>query len=145
MIQRIQSILFFLAALFLGLLYFEPFSLATSETQPDSPYFNDGAFEAQDNALMIALYAVAILLSIVTIFLYNNRTYQRVAAWLSIFATLLAVSYSAFLFTTDGNDFDQVRLGWGFWIPFITIFLLAMGSRRVKKDDELVKSADRLR
>ncbi len=145
MIQRIQSIFFLVAGLILALLFLEPFSLFRSEERLESPYFNDGAFETTDNQIMIVLYTIAILLVIITLFLYKNRSYQQIAAYLSIIATIMAFSYSMFLFTETGQDYQEVSLGWGIGIPLITIILLWMGVRYVKKDEKLVRSADRLR
>lgn len=145
MIQRIQSIFFLLAATFIALLFLEPFSFFNSDPNPESPYFNDGAFEVSDNNIMIALYVIAIGSILITLFLYKNRRYQRIAAYFSIIAILIASSYTVFIFSEQGIPFDQIRFGLGTAIPLMSMISLALGSNYVKKDEQLVKSADRLR
>ena len=73
MIQRIQSLFYFLAGLsFAGLFKF-PF--ATSE-QAIPEYLSDLAYNVQDHNVMIAVAAIGILVSIATIFMFKNRALQ---------------------------------------------------------------------
>jgi len=136
MIQRIQSLyLFIVTALFASLFFVRLVTL------------NGVDFCVTDSVYMIIITAVIALLSLGTIFCFNNRTLQiRV----TIFNMLLMLGWyamAAFLvwksgYATTDNELD---LSIVVVFPIISIILDYLAIRGILKDEALVKSYDRLR
>ena len=86
--------------------------------------------------LSLALNVLTSIISFVTIFYYKRRRTQFVLCRLNI---LLNFSILACFYFVMGV-FDIVIL-----IPIICIFLLVAANRAIKKDEDLIKSMDRIR
>lgn len=143
MIQRIQSIFLALAAAAAGGLFGLPFA-TTSEGMASSELFADSVFNIKDNpALMIAFLAAGAL-SLIAIFLFNNRKLQMSLSIASIIATVTGLGLGLFYFLSDSGS-EQANFGFGSILPVLMIVFLLLGWRNIKKDDKLVKSMDRLR
>lgn len=87
---------------------------------------------------------LATIVSLVTIFLYKDRTRQKklvgFAQWLVVlgFAALIV---GVFL-SEGGLDVSGLMT---FFLPLVAYLFLWLSRRRIEKDDELVRSMDRLR
>ena len=148
MIQRIQSIYLLLAAVLLivticlPLGYFTDADGVVHVFKSMGMEFN-GSFQATTGILSILVLNAIVALS--TIFLYKNRVLQ---IRMSIFNSLLIVGfYIAFIgfyfaFKSEANTFS---MGWALALPLIAIILNILALRAIKKDDGMVKAADRLR
>ena len=86
--------------------------------------------------IILALNVLTSIISFVTIFYYKRRRTQFVLCRLNI---LLNFSILACFYFVMGV-FDIVIL-----IPIICIFLLVAANRAIKKDEDLIKSMDRIR
>ena len=86
--------------------------------------------------IILALNVLTSIISFVTIFYYKRRRTQFVLCRLNI---LLNFSILACFYFVMGV-FDIVNL-----IPIICIFLLVVANRAIKKDEDLIKSMDRIR
>lgn len=86
--------------------------------------------------IILALNVLTSIISFVTIFYYKRRRTQFVLCRLNI---LLNFSILACFYFVMGV-FDIVNL-----IPIICIFLLVAANRAIKKDEDLIKSMDRIR
>jgi len=73
-LQRIQSVYLFLASLIGSSLFVLPF--ASGPTNPQG-LLSDGYLNINDNIGLIILTVLVIVLSLGTIFLYNNRVLQK--------------------------------------------------------------------
>lgn len=127
MIQRIQSLYLLICAIlpivFIWLIY-----------QND---LFDIILALPDNFdIILALNVLTSIISFVTIFYYKRRKTQFVLCRLNI---LLNFSILACFYFVMGV-FDIVNL-----IPIICIFLLVAANRAIKKDEDLIKSMDRIR
>jgi hypothetical protein len=84
---------------------------------------------------------------LVTVFQFNNRKKQlrlaRVMIML-IFALITMMLTSAYK-TVNAEGVMNIVTGMAVAFPSIAIVLTALAARAIKKDEELVKSADRLR
>lgn len=137
MIQRIQTLWFFLAALVTAsILYFNIYKLA-----------DDQMLSMDDNYIGIVLVAVSTILSLVALFSFKKRPLQINLTWLNILVLLGLLVWMYFsiedakkTITEQGGSF---RLG--AFIPLISIALLWMARMGVKKDMKLLKAYDRLR
>lgn len=138
-IQRVQSIYLLVAAIIGSTLFGLPF--ATAPAQPEGMLV-DGAFDINDHIALIILTIVVVLLSFVTIFLYNNRVLQMNLGKLNIVLLLGLLGLAGYLFYTLPV---ATSLGLGLIVPVVVFVLILLANRNIKKDEKLVRSADRLR
>ena len=153
MIQRIQS-LFLLLAAFLSA---APIFLALASVTIGSATYSltmfsltsdGGAAEFDVNMLpMTFLGATLLVVPILAIFSYKNRKQQIRIAQINI---LLIISFLVLAFFMAGQlktaaSVDEVSYGFGGIFPLISILALILAIRNIKKDEELIRSADRLR
>ena len=108
-------------------------------------YYNNNASTILDQYEYLILFASSTLLSVIAIFQYNKRQNQYVLGRLNIIINLILLGlfvYRSFAIDLDHYNFES---GIGFLIPVFTILLLVLANKAIKKDEELVKSIDRLR
>ncbi len=150
MIQRIQSIYLFLAAAALGGQFLLPYASAPAGTVTDAAAtFADGIFNLNDRLGMLINTGVAVVLAIIALFLFKNRAVQSRLTSLGMFAsTILAVSLAMqfyFMINETGASMSNVQYQAGVGMPAISVLLLWLANRAIRKDEALVRSADRLR
>ncbi|MEM1321641.1 MAG: DUF4293 domain-containing protein [Bacteroidota bacterium] len=147
MIQRIQTVFLFLAAACAFGLFGLPF--ATSEAQiANSTNFSDSIYNLNDHVALLILFAAAGLLSLVSIFLFNNRKTQLLVGRFSIIANVIGLILAVVLFMNDqGNILDATKIedGIGAYLPFLFLVFAILAQRYITKDEKLVSSMDRLR
>ena len=129
MIQRIQTIyLSLVVILFAVFTYVNEHSLR---------------FLSETNLINVStsiLASLAIVTSLVTIFIYKNRPLQIKLISLSLVLILIAVGLYIYV---DGPS--VFFLDWPFYLLPVGFVLQYLAKRGVKADEELVRSADRLR
>ena len=152
MIQRLQSVFLALAAISMSLLFSKPMSFATID-QPlpagtQESMLADGVFNTQDHVILLVLVILAILIPLVTIFLFKNRPLQMKLSRITIALVSLAVILTIILFNIDYKNISigtEVTIEYGYILPVLAIVFLALALRFIRKDEKLVRSADRLR
>ncbi len=152
MIQRLQTVFLALAALMMGLLFSRSMSFASID-QPlpvgnSESMLADGIFNTQDHAVLLVLVILGILIPVITIFLYNNRPLQMKLSRLSIVLIILSVVLTIILFMQDYQNIavgTEVTIEYGYILPVLAILFLVLAFRYIRKDEKLVRSADRLR
>lgn len=143
MIQRIQSLFMLLAGGLLGLEFVFPFA---SNPTSSSGYFTDSVYNIFDNNILLGLISVGILLSFVAIFLFKNRKLQTSINWITIIVCLAIMGGGFFFLTQDQSGITEgTNIGVGSILPIISLLMLLMANRFIGKDENLVKSMDRLR
>lgn len=182
MIQRIQSFYLILAACAMALCFVFPLVTSNAknadtgvEVLSQLNLMPQG--DAQDNALeqaaqgsqsiviqqtlntwpLMILAAVCVLIAVVSIFLYKNRTRQvRVVATgfllnvvflflLFIWAMDKYQDYFVQMATALGCGNTTPHLSVGAWSSVISLVLFFLAQRAIKKDEAKVRAADRLR
>ncbi len=141
MIQRIQTLWLFLAAVLMMLIfYFPTYQFSGSSALP---------ITIGNDFLGIVLSAFSIILSIVTLVRFKNRKQQISLTWLNI---LLCIGLQAWLFVRINNVTElpaYQNIPGYYWIstfiPLAVIILLFLAKGGIRKDEKLVKSLDRLR
>lgn len=158
MIQRIQTLYLFLAFLAIALLFAFPLAQFFSETgtyifsitglknmvpgEPDA--FNSKVF------LPMVIVAIGIaLLVLFTIFQFKKRALQIKLTSVGVFASIVLIMGIFFLYipmiekkiNIVPNYLDSI----GIYLPLIALVFIVMANRAIKRDDKLVRSADRLR
>lgn len=146
MIQRIQTLYLALAAICLSGTFAISFAHLANPTN-ESRLFGDGRYDLYDHPVLLFLSAVAALSAAVAIFLFKNRPIQMRATLLSLIATLALITLAVALLWFDLAGFGEVRPTpeWGSVLPVAAALLLLLAQRHIKKDEELVRSMDRLR
>ena len=161
MIQRIQSLLLLGIAVIAVVLYNIPFSetivpglTPDSETNPvictlkltGTSLNNAPAEEPDASGYILMLIDVLILvLSVYTIFLYKNRKGQM---RLCVLGSLLATVFLILIFYFSENmvaDSDRPHYLAGVYLAAIQVFLFSGARRFIRKDEMLVRAADRIR
>ncbi|QAR30818.1 DUF4293 family protein [Ornithobacterium rhinotracheale] len=135
MIQRIQSVFLFLAAMV---------SLVISNLVD---LWKRGAewMQSNDYTLIFAMFLSSGILSFAVIFLYRNRKRQLIYNYINIFLNVVLVGLLAYdLYNLPGEGIHSQK-GIGLILPLISIILLFMANSGIKKDEKLVKSVDRIR
>lgn len=136
MLQRIQTVYLLIAAgLSAGLIFV--FHLWTTE--------NDVLVYAKDNLYYLALFLGSAALSLIALFGYKNRKSQFVMNRLNIILNFILLGLFVYqLLMTPGESHISEK-GVGIFIPIFSIVFLVLANKAIKKDEDLVKSVDRLR
>jgi len=91
------------------------------------------------------LFILSAILSFTAIFQYNNRKFQMALVRLNILINFLLLGLIVYQVQNLSGETVVSEKGIGSFLPIITIFLLVFANRFIKKDEDLVKSVDRLR
>jgi hypothetical protein len=136
MLQRIQTVYMLLVALGAGLL---PFWLALWSDASGAPVYASGELW-----ISLVFYASA-LLALLAIVRFKVRQQQFVLNRLNILLNLFLLG--SFVYRTLNLSGETVvsEKGIGLLIPVFSIVFLALANKAIKRDEELVKSVDRLR
>ncbi|MCA0153656.1 DUF4293 domain-containing protein [Winogradskyella vincentii] len=136
MIQRIQTLYLFLAAVISAGLIFV-FRLWTN---------SEGAeVFALDNYLYLGLFIGSALLSLISIFSFKKRKTQFVLGRLNIILNFILLGIFVTQSLNLSGETNVSEKGIGILLPVFSIVCLALANKAIKKDEDLVKSVDRLR
>lgn len=146
MIQRIQSIFLLLAGGASFSLFGLPFAL-TTEAVATSQLFADSAYNLMDTPALMAMFGLAGLLAIVSVFIFSNRKLQMRLIIFAFIANLLGVVLAIVFYMQNSQDIGDTMVndGVGMYLPLASFILLLLAYRYVNKDEKLVRSMDRLR
>jgi len=137
MLQRIQTIYLLLAAIVSGGLIFVFNLWATNKGE---------LVFAKDTIYVFAAFITSAFFSLLAIFRYKNRKSQFVLGRLNIILNFILLGFFVYqLLISPGEHIDVSKKGVGVMLPIISIVFLALANKAIKKDDNLVKSVDRLR
>lgn len=156
MIQRIQSIFLFLTVVLCVLMFFYPLAVFLNDLGYYKLYVYDFVSMGPDPQTIFSQYfalpmsavvAVIAILSIITLFMYKNRLGQMRLIKTAIFLNIVLIvgillGYVGIIerkLNIQGN-YDVAA-----FFPLITLIFLVIAYRGVRKDEKLVRSADRLR
>jgi len=145
MIQRIQSIFLLLSGIAFFSLFMVPF--ATSDVVIPQ-LFNDLVYNIQDSPILLGLCILGGLISIVAIFLYNNRPLQLKMTYVAtVFSILLPLVVILLIYNegTSGANADKIDDKLGIYLPFVSLVFSILAARSIGKDENTVRSMDRLR
>ncbi|SEB71810.1 protein of unknown function [Tenacibaculum sp. MAR_2009_124] len=145
MIQRIQSIYLLIASLLSGAL---PLIISLwTQTKENTPIYVFDMFSSNSilENLIPVCFLISALVSLITIFLYNNRKLQFVVGRIAILINLFLLGLLIYLSLTLSGETAVSEKGIGMIIPILVILLIVLANKAIKKDEDLVKSVDRLR
>lgn len=154
MIQRIQSIWFFLASLtFFSLflfayVHFDENGVAKALKVTGVYESRNGQVISTQDFLGLTIATVLIgILPFIAIFLFKDRKKQIALAYIAIVAIL---GHFFWLYKTTKDIVGDFQLqpenyGIGIFLPSITILFLIFAIKGIRKDEKLIKSTERLR
>jgi hypothetical protein len=143
MIQRIQTVYLLLVSIVSGVLIF---FLNLWKTIEKSIFALDLLnSESYLLKLIPILFLVSAILAFGGIFLFKNRKLQFVTGRLTILINLILLGLLIYLSLTLPGEATVSEKGIGMFIPILVVLLIVLANRAIKKDEDLVKSADRLR
>ncbi len=145
MIQRIQTVFLLLAAISFFLLFQFPFAVSDIA---NPGFLEDKDFDIFDNIVLVVLTALGGLIALIAIFLYKNRPLQIRLSYLIIILGIILVLVAAVLFYNEAaNIMDKVGIsdGLGLFMPVLAFIFGFLAARFIRKDEKIVRSADRLR
>ena len=151
MIQRIQTVYLVLISVISISLFFLPIAgylddayiLTLLGVKTNLPI---NALNTPNVIPLLIINTLLLIFSLVTIFMFNNRMLQ-LRLCKSILLTNTVFIVILFFYADDISTvyFSKVNYKFGAVLPLISFVLLYLATRAIKKDESLVKSADRLR
>lgn len=155
MIQRIQSIFLFMVSILMGLTVFLPIWGKAEGTNRieinciEMIQTSAGEVVMEQTTIYLAILAgLTAILAFGNIFNFKNRRFQMKIA---LFCTLLIavfIGLSTFLTYQAQNIFSPEiggTMAYGYYLPVAAILFNWLSVRFIKKDEDMVRSADRLR
>jgi len=140
MIQRIQSVYLLLVALLLLAMLFTPtISIVRVLGEP----FQTSNLLSFESCIPLIIVLITSCLAFVTIFFYKKRKLQITLCYCIYVLILLSYGSISFWLYYQDNAMSSMRIGSFF--PVIAAILTTAAIRRIKKDEKLVRSLDRLR
>ncbi len=155
MIQRVQSVYLFLAAMFTALATFLPVAHISIGSGESYELFASGLKavgegDVQESIYMYIVAVAAIMLPLLTILLFNRRMVQIRACAVEVVLLIGFYSMIAAYFFLSSRAFEaQEEFVRGIYpvifAPLVSIVLTLLAVRGIIKDEILVRSADRIR
>jgi hypothetical protein len=137
MIQRIQTIYLLLAFVITGVLSFI-FPLWCTVDGKE--------FFFMQNQLYVILFGLSTTLTLLSIISFKKRQNQFVIGRLNIILNLILLGLFVYRSLNLSGETPAVsEKGIGMFLPILAIVLLVLANKAIKKDENLVKSVDRLR
>lgn len=98
------------------------------------------------NVAYSSLFGLSIVLSLLSILSHTKRQQQFVMGRLNIILNLILLGLFVYhTLNTSGGTTAVPEKGVGMFLPIFSIVLLVLANKAIKKDEDLVKSVDRLR
>lgn len=156
MLQRIQSVYLFLVVLFAVLFFFLPLGLFTPEGVSAAIKLigrnlavenMQGDFAGLYRWALKGVSLLIIFLTFFTIFQFRSRLYQIKLCRFNILFHLVQLVISFFYLDhlKDSLAHQPFSYGPAIFFPLASLFLLLMAVRSIKRDEALVRAADRIR
>lgn len=137
MIQRKQSIYLFLAGL-VSMLFAINFDKLIDTTLD---FLSD---PSKGDIIFSLAFFFSAAVSFFSILMFKNRKLQMTLCWVNIILNILLIGSFIFSLLNLPGEGNSEKGIWAI-VPLITIILLSIANRLIKKDDNLVKSVDRFR
>jgi len=136
MVQRIQTVYLLLVVIF-SLLAIFSFPVWPDPTKP--------AILARSIPVLWVCFSAVAVLAFYSILKFNKRQFQFVINRINILINLFLLGFFAYQSLNLSGEAQVSEKGIGMLIPIFSIVLLVFANKAIKRDEALVKSADRLR
>ncbi len=155
MIQRIQTLYLFFIVIISIVLFFTPLIEFVNNESVFSLGILGLNFQNQQNIItistlpLIIINSMVILLSIISIYSFKNRNLQLKICKINLFLIssflIFIVMYSNQIEEKIGSTALNTSFGLGILLPVLSLILTYLAIRGIKKDQELLRSIDRIR
>ena len=145
MIQRIQSIFLLISGVSFFGLFGLPFAVSTVAIPR---LLSDLVYNIQDSPILLGLSGLGGLISLIAIFMYNNREMQLKMSYFTSVISILLPLVALLLIYNEGTattNADKIIDKFGIFLPLISLICSILSARYIRKDENIVKSMDRLR
>ncbi len=158
MIQRIQTVYLSLAFIAIAVLF--AFPLAQFFAEDGTHIFSvtglknmvPGEPNAFNNLIFLPLIIVAVgigFISAFSIFQYKNRSFQVKLTNIGVLSSIALIMGIFFLYIPiiekKINIVPDYSHAYGIYFPLLSLVFMVLANRAIKRDEKLVRSADRLR
>ena len=137
MLQRIQTVYLIIAFVIMGVL---PFVFPLWKLADGKEFY------FMESMVYSAMFGLSATLSLLGILSYKKRQHQFVVDRLNIILNLILLGLFVYRsLTVSGEALAVSEKGIGMFLPIASIVFLVLANKAIKKDEDLVKSVDRLR
>lgn len=135
MIQRIQTVHLLVVAIISGVIpYFFPIA-----------FLKNNALDVSTNTIFAIGFGLISLLALISIFSFKKRKKQFVINRINILFNLILLGVLAYRVLNSSGENSFSEKGVSVFVPIISIVFLFLANKAILRDENLVKSADRLR
>jgi hypothetical protein len=135
MLQRIQTVYLIIAFIATGVL---PFVFPLWKIDSKEDYF-------MSNMIYTSLFGLSTALTLISIISFKKRQQQFVMNRLNMILNLILLGLFVYRSLNLSGGTVVPEKGIGMFLPIISIVMLVLANKAIKKDEDLVKSVDRLR
>lgn len=152
MIQRIQSVYLLIAAILMAVVVCTPLAVLIGASDSFYLFKSMGVFE-NGLTLVYPSWGIAVcavisaLISFVSIFLFKKRKLQIKMSYVSIvFIILFYAAFAAYLYTGQvALEAKFSKVEYGLALPVISLIVMVLALTKIKADERLVQSLNRIR
>lgn len=140
MLQRIQTIYLTASLICTGLLFYFPFWSSEETTGLVT-------FGAGSHIMLFLLASLLGIIQLISIFLYRNRKLQLTFCWIGLLMAMSNISIVLILYIQENQGFTNFSSGIqiGAILPILIILMKYLAIRNIRKDEDLIRSMNRLR
>lgn len=137
MLQRIQTVYLILVLIVSGVL---PFVFPLWKLTGDKEFY------FMENTAYTALFGLSTTLALLSVISFKKRQQQFVFNRLNMILNLILLGLFVYRsLNLSGEAVAVSEKGIGMFLPIVSIVFLVLANKAIKKDEDLVKSVDRLR
>lgn len=152
MIQRIQTVYLFLAGIVPAITFFVPLIIFTDGTRwANMTAIGYDSLQVQELAGnhpygVMFFTALSITIALIAVFGYKNRKAQIRKAYFALLSNVLwYVTLGTYAYSISERANLSLTPAICSLLPVLSILLIVMAIKAIHKDEELVRSADRIR
>ena len=138
MLQRIQTVYLLIVFIAAAVL---PYIFPLWEINGVAVKFNEN-----NQLLYVILFGLSTVFTVISIISFKNRKQQFVLNRLNLILNLILLGLFVYRSLNLSGETPAVsEKGIGMFLPILSIVMLVLANKAIKKDEDLVKSVDRLR
>lgn len=155
MLQRIQTLYLLVSLILTAIFLLTPIAYLANSSGASYFLMTNGLFKLEanlfhfiyGNKFLLIISIINLIITALAIFSYKTRSFQIKLCFVLILSYIVNFTTALIMLNNYKTAYSLtlVKLSWGLAMPLITIILTYLAFRAIKKDDELVKSADRIR
>ncbi|MGC8803826.1 MAG: DUF4293 domain-containing protein, partial [Bacteroidales bacterium] len=105
----------------------------------------EGSIAVYYNYAVSILAILVLLLTLITVFSFRNRLLQIRLCGIVMFLLVVIVGSALWQFVQTAKSFSHYSLKIAFFFPAVSILLVWFARKFIRRDEELVRSVDRIR